>query len=71
MYEDRARKSSKSPESILGNAVGEMLRDLGHVMFCSTCKRAEMPGSIRCGRCGRPLERARSSFKVSVAVEAS
>jgi len=55
----------------MANAAGELLRDLGHVMFCPPCKRAEMPGEIRCGRCGRPIERVRKAAGPAVAERAA
>jgi hypothetical protein len=45
-------------ESALGHAIGDVVRDTGHVMFCTGCRRAEMPGAIECSKCGRPLVRA-------------
>jgi len=59
MTSDVAKPSSRSCEAVMGNAIGSMLRDVGSVMFCEVCKRAEMPGTIRCSRCGRAVEPAR------------
>lgn len=67
----KARPSARSCDSLMANAAGELLRDLGPVMFCQNCKRAEMPGTIRCGRCGNPVERVRKPARPTVAERAA
>lgn len=64
------RKSS-SGLGLMVNAVADVIRDQGHVMFCKTCKRAEMPGAIRCSKCGSPLGRVCKPAKKLTAVEAA
>ncbi len=57
--ESKANKHTGTKLGLMATAVGEIMRDQGHVMFCPSCKRAEMPGAIRCGRCGVPVGRVR------------
>ncbi len=58
-------------DSALGGAIGEMLRDRGHVMWCQACKRAETPGAIRCGKCGRAVVQARTVAQRQATEEAA
>ena len=64
------RKGETGLEGLV-NVVADVIRDQGHVMFCAGCRRAEMPGAIRCSKCGSPVGRVTKLVKKSTAVEAA
>jgi hypothetical protein len=53
----RCHQNTSSHLAVLARVVGDVVRDGGHVLFCADCRRAEVPGTLRCGRCGGNLGR--------------
>lgn len=64
-------RRGKSGLGSMVNVVSDVIRDQGHVMFCVACRRAEMPGAIRCSKCGSPVGRVSKPVKKSTEVEAA
>lgn len=71
LQEEQAMRRGASGLGEMVNAVADVIRDQGHVMFCNACRRAEMPGALRCSKCGCPVGRVSKPAKKLTAVEAA
>lgn len=59
----KAKRGTAIELAAVGTFIGDILRDGGGVGFCPSCRKAEMPGAVQCGKCGGALSPAVKRMK--------